>query len=400
MQSVLEARRRILARVRSLGAEEVALPESRGRFLARALRADRALPPWDNSAMDGFAVRAADLAAAPVALPVAGSVTAGDGPDAILPAGATLRIMTGAPIPRGADAVVIREDVDDRGGSVRFPAPVAPGQNIRRAGEDLEPGSEVMEAGAAIGAGEIGVLAALGRARVEVGRRPQVAVLCTGDELCPIGHEPGPGQIFSSNEHALAAQVAEAGGVVARAELVPDDRARTEAALVAALACDVVVTSGGVSVGDRDHVREALAGAGVTIDFWKVAMRPGKPVVFGVAPTGALCFGLPGNPVSSLTSFELFVRPALLALQGAREVERPRAMVTLAGPARKQPGRAYYLRASLCRRGDVLEADLHAKQASNMMSSLVGIDALVELAAELGDVAAGSRCPALLMRAV
>jgi molybdopterin molybdotransferase len=138
----------------------------------------------------------------------------------------------------------------------------------------------------------------------------------------------------------------------------------------------------------------------VAIDFWKVAMRPGKPVVFGVAPTGALCFGLPGNPVSSLTSFELFVRPALLALQGAREVERPRALVTLAGPARKQPGRAYYLRASLCRRGDVLEADLHAKQASNMMSSLVGIDALVELAAELGDVAAGSRCPALLMRAV
>jgi molybdopterin molybdotransferase len=400
MESVLAARQRILSRVRSLGAEDVALGDSRGRFLARALVADRALPPWDNSAMDGFAVRVADLAAAPVELPVVGAVAAGARPDATLPAGAALRIMTGAPIPRGADAVVIREEVDDRGQSARFSTPAAPGDNIRRAGEDLTPGSEVMEAGAAIGAGEIGVLAALGRARVEVGRRPRVAVLSTGDELCPIGREPAPGQIFSSNEHALAAQVAEAGGVVARAELVPDDRARTQAALAAALSCDVVVTSGGVSVGDRDHVREALAGAGVAIDFWKVAMRPGKPVVFGVAPTGALCFGLPGNPVSSLVSFELFVRPALLAMQGARAVERPRAEVALAGPARKQPGRAYYLRASLRRRGDVLEAELHAKQASNMMSSLVGIDALVELAAELGDQAAGSRCPALLMRTV
>jgi molybdopterin molybdotransferase len=161
-----------------------------------------------------------------------------------------------------------------------------------------------------------------------------------------------------------------------------------------------VVTSGGVSVGDRDHVREALAGAGVEIDFWKVAMRPGKPVVFGMAPGGALCFGLPGNPVSSLVSFELFVRPALLAMQGARAVQRPRAEVTLARPVHKNPGRAYYLRAALRRRGDVIEADLHGKQGSNMISSLVGVDALVELAAELGDTPAGARCPALLLRAV
>jgi molybdopterin molybdotransferase len=397
MLSVSEAGRRILERVRQLGAEEVALADARGRFLARALRVERPLPPWDNSAMDGFAVRAADVAG-PAELPVVGQMAAGSRPGTPLASGAAMRIMTGAPIPDGADAVVIREEVDDRGATARFAAPVKVGDNIRRAGEDLTPGDEVIAAGCELGAGEIGVVAALGRARVPVGRRPRVAVLCTGDELCPVGQEPAPGQIFSSNEHALHAQVAEAGGVVAHAALVPDDRARTEQALRAALVCDVVVTSGGVSVGDRDHVREALDAAGVAIDFWKVAMRPGKPVVFGIAPTGALCFGLPGNPVSSLVSFELFVRPALLAMQGAREIQRPRAEVVLARTARKQPGRAYYLRAALRRRGDVLEADLHGKQGSSMMSSLVGVDALVELAAELSDVPAGERCPALLLR--
>jgi len=399
MLSVAEAGRRILDRVRPLGGEEVALGQARGRILAAAVVADRPLPPWDNSAMDGFAVRSADLARGPVELPVVGSIMAGARPGQPLPAGAALRIMTGAPMPSGADAVVIREDVDDRGAAARFAGPVQPGENIRLAGEDVAPGSEVLSAGALLGAGEIGMLAGLGRARVQVGRRPRIAVLCTGDELCPVGGEPAPGQIFSSNEHALAAQVAEAGGEVALAELVADDRARTEAAISAALTCDAVVTSGGVSVGDRDHVREALAGAGVEIDFWKIAMRPGKPVVFGLAPTGALCFGLPGNPVSALVSFELFVRPALLAMQGARVVQRPRADVTLAGPARKDPGRAYYLRAALRRTGDGLVADLFAKQGSGMLSSLVGIDALVELAAEMGDVPAGARCPALLLRA-
>jgi molybdopterin molybdotransferase len=256
----------------------------------------------------------------------------------------------------------------------------------------------VLPAGLALGPGEVGMLAALGRARVPVTRRPRVVVLCTGDELCPVGDEPAPGQIFSSNEHALAAQVAEAGGELARALLVADDRAPTEAAVTAALACDALVTSGGVSVGDRDHVRDALAAAGVAIDFWKVAMRPGKPVVFGVAPSGALCFGLPGNPASALVSFELFVRPALLAMQGAAVIERPRADVTIIGSAHKSPGRAHYLRASLRRRGDALEAVLHPKQGSGMLSSLVGIDALVELAAELGDTASGARCPALLLR--
>ena len=399
MLSVAEARGRILDRVRPLDAEEVPLGEALGRFLAGAVVAGRALPPFDNSAMDGFAVRAADL---PGELPVVGAIAAGAPPDAVLPAGTAIRIMTGAPLPAGADAVVMREEADDRGQRVGFAAPAVPGQHVRRAGEDIAPGAPVLAAGHRLGPGELAVLASLGQAAVRVGRRPRLTILSTGDELCPLGRAPRPGQIISSNEHALTAQAREAGAEVLAAALVPDDRAAIEAALIAALDCDVLVTSGGVSVGDHDHVRGAMEAVGIAIDFWKVAMRPGKPVTFGVAGGGTLCFGLPGNPVSSLVSFELFVRPTLLALAGAgeRDRERPRAEVVLADPIRKSPGRAHYLRASLTRRGDTLEATPHGKQGSGMLSSLIGVDALVEVAAELGDLPAGARCPALLLRTI
>lgn len=400
MLSVAEALDRILARVRPLEAEEVPLGHARGRFLAAAITAPRALPPFDNSAMDGFAVRAADL---PGELPVAGAVAAGAAPDAALQAGSALRIMTGAPIPRGADAVVIREEAEDLGDRVRIAGAAEPGQHVRRAGEDIARGAQVLAAGSRIGPGEVAVLASLGHARIPVGRRPRLAILATGDELCPLGADPRPGQIISSNEHALAAQAAEAGAEVVAASLVPDDPAATRAALAAAVAgADVVVSSGGVSVGDHDHVRAAMVAAGLAIDFWKVAMRPGKPVTFATAPGGALCFGLPGNPVSSLVSFELFVRPALLALAGAgaRDRLRPRAEVVLTAPVAKSPGRAHYLRARLTRRGDLLEATPHARQGSGMLSSLIAIDALVEVAAELGDLPAGARCPALLLAPV
>ena len=380
-------------------AEEVPLGQALGRFLAGAVTAGRPLPPFDNSAMDGFAVRVADL---PGELPVAGAIAAGAAPDAVLAPGTALRIMTGAPMPRGADAVVMREEVDDRGDRVRFAGRAAAGQHVRRAGEDIAPGAEVLAAGVRIGPGEIAVLASLGHAAVRVGRRPRLTILSTGDELCRLGGAPRPGQIISSNEHALAAQAAEAGAEVIGAHLVPDDRAAIEAALAAAQDGDLLVSSGGVSVGDHDHVRAAMAAVGIAIDFWKVAMRPGKPVTFGLAPGGALCFGLPGNPVSSLVSFELFVRPTLLAMTGAgpRDRERPRADVVLADPIGKSPGRALYLRAALTRRGDQLEATPHSKQGSGMLSSLVGVDALVEVAAELGDLPAGARCPALLLRPI
>ena len=397
MLSVAEARGRILDRVRPLDAEQVPLGQAFGRFLAGAVAAGRALPPFDNSAMDGFAVRAADL---PGELPVAGSIAAGAAPSAALAPGTAVRIMTGAPLPTGADAVVMREEADDRGDRVRFAARAAPGQHVRRTGEDIAAGAPVLAAGTRIGPGEVAALASLGDALVRVGRRPRVAIVSTGDELCPLGLTPRPGQIISSNEHSLTAQAIEAGAEVLGAALVRDDRAAIEAALTAAMGCDVIVTSGGVSVGDHDHVRGAMEAVGMAIDFWKVAMRPGKPVTFATTRGGALCFGLPGNPVSSLVAFELFVRPALLALAGAGERERPRAEVVLTGPIEKSPGRAHYLRASLTRRGDLLEATPHAKQGSGMLSSMVGVDALVEVAAELGDLPAGARCPALLLRAV
>ncbi len=397
MLSVAEALERVLARVRPLDEEQAPLADAHGRHLRRAVTAPRALPPWDASAMDGFAVRAADL---PGELPVAGVVAAGHAPGADLPAGAALRVMTGAPMPRGADTVVIREEVLDLGERARFAAAPRPGDHVRRAGEDVAAGAEVLSRGVRVGPGEIAMLAALGLAAVPVSRRPRVAIVSTGDELCPVGGEPAPGQIFSSNEHALAAQVVDAGGHVVSSTLVRDDRTAIEAALAAAAArADVVLTSGGVSVGDFDHVKDALAGAGITLDFWKVAMRPGKPLVFGAAATGALYFGLPGNPVSSLVSAELFVRPALLALAGAAALTRPRAEVVLTAPLAKSPGRAHFVRARLTRRGAVLEATPHARQGSHMLSSLTGVDALLELAADLGDQPVGAALPALLLRA-
>ncbi len=395
MLSIGEARERILAAIGRLPAEEVALDRALGRILAADLRAVRALPPWDNSAMDGFAVRAADL---PGTLPVAGIIPAGDPPGRTLAPGTALRIMTGAPVPAGADAVVMRENAEDLGEQVRFAAPVRVGRDIRRAGEDVAPGDLLVAAGAELGPGEIGLLAAQNLARVAVSRRPRVAILSTGDELVPLGTELGPGQIISSNALALAAQVREAGGEPIDRGIARDDRDALVAHMRGALAeADVLVSSGGVSVGDFDHVKEAYAAAGVTMSFWKVAMKPGKPLAFCMAGQVPV-FGLPGNPVSSMVGFELFVRPALLAMQGAARASRPELEVVLAAPVRKEPGRAHVLRARLERRGRDLVAHLHARQGSAMMSSMAGVDALVIIASEAGDQPEGARVPALLLR--
>jgi molybdopterin molybdotransferase len=400
MLTVSEAGARVLAAVRPLEAELVSIDQAQGRVLAHPIVSGRDLPPWDNSAMDGFAVCSADV---PGVLPVAGTVAAGHAPGAVLAPGTALRIMTGAPLPAGADAVVIREEAEElpdaAGARVRLAGQVRPGDNLRRRGEDVAVGAPALDAGTWLGAGEIGFLAALGHAAVRVVRQPRVAILSTGDELVSVDMPPRPGQIVNSNLYALAAQVREAGAVPVNAGIAPDVPDALLARIRDALAADVLITSGGVSVGDFDFVKGAMAAAGVSMDFWKVAMKPGKPLAFGGAAAGGLVFGLPGNPVSSMTGFELFVRPALLAMQGARELQRPRAPVTITSDYGKQPGRAHFLRATLRWRGDELMADLHPRQGSAMLSSMVGTHALVVVPAESGDVAAGTRLEALLLRA-
>lgn len=406
MLTVEQAQARIMAAVRQSASELLSVERALGRYLATDIVAGRQLPPCDNSAMDGFAVRTADV---PGELHVLGTIAAGQTPGAELQPGQAWRIMTGAPTPAGADAVVIREDADDRGDTVALSEPARVGQNIRRGGNDIARGTRVLSAGTRLGPGEIGLLAALGHAAISVYQRPRVAIMSTGDELVGVDVVPRPGQIVNSNAYALAAQVREAGGQPIANGIAPDRREIMVAMLRRALDTDIFLTSGGVSAGDFDIVRAAFADIGVALDFWKVAMKPGKPLAFGIAETGALFFGLPGNPVSSMVVFELFARPAVLAMQGAAIVHRPRAQVTLTGPYRKKLGRAHFVRARIRRVAstapdqspyEMLEATPLAKQGSGMLSSMVGIDALLEFAAESAGAEAGERVSAILLRPV
>ncbi|HET7505508.1 MAG TPA: gephyrin-like molybdotransferase Glp [Kofleriaceae bacterium] len=402
MLSVTDAMRAVLARVPRLGRERVAADAACGRILAADLVAARALPGFDNSAMDGYAVRAADL---PGVLPVAGVVAAGQRAVPALPPRAALRIFTGAPMPPGADTVVIQEDArpEAYGEGLRVGLPAAPaGDNVRVVGEDVAIGETVLTSGARLGPWDLGLLAALGVQEVEVARAPRVALIATGDELVDVATPPGPGQLVDSSMHALAALVREAGGIPETLGIARDDLASLADRLAQAGAHDVVITTGGVSVGDRDYVRAALSAAGISLELYKVAMKPGKPFAFGMRAGGhpAPVFGLPGNPVSTVAAFELFLRPALLAMQGARVVERPRATVRVAGGYRKPAGRAHYLRARAVRDGEQLIATPHAKQGSAMLSSLVGCNALVEIGAELTELAPGAAAPAILMEPV
>lgn len=398
MLSVSDAARAVIDRVPRLASELVPLEQATGRILAADVVARRALPGFDNSAMDGYAARSAEL---PATLPVAGVVAAGQLDVPALPAGAALRIFTGAPMPAGADTVVIQEDAARDGDRVRLPASPA-GDNVRVVGEDIAVGETALSAGTRLSGWDIGLLAALGITELPVSRAPRVALIATGDELVEVTTPPRPGQLVDSSVHALAALVREAGGTADRLGIARDDLASLADRLDASLGYDVVITTGGVSVGDRDYVRDALAAAGISLELYKVAMKPGKPFSFGMRGGAhpAPVFGLPGNPVSTVVAFELFLRPALLAMQRARVVERPRATVRVAGGYRKQAGRAHYLRARVVRDGEQLIAMPHPKQGSAMLSSLVGCNALVVVGAELTELADGAPAPAILMEPV
>ena len=312
---VEDARDRIVKGVKPLQPEAVALDKALGRVLAKPLKAMRDQPPFDGSAMDGYAVISADLAATPVTLKLAGTSAAGHGFKGRVARGHCVRIFTGAPMPRGADAVLIQENAEAEGRMVKALQPVKPQQNVRAAGLDFRRGDGLLPAGLRLNARDIGLAAAANAAELSVRRRPLVALIATGDELVLPGGKPGADQIVSSNSHAIAAMAQHLGAEVVNFGIVADNLKATERAISRAARADILVTTGGASVGDHDYVQEALRNSGVKIDFWKIAMRPGKPFMYG-RRKGQHVLGLPGNPVSALVCARLFLKPLIDAMLG------------------------------------------------------------------------------------
>jgi molybdopterin molybdotransferase len=375
----------VLSRVRPLTGETVAVAAAAGRVLAEPAAALVDLPPFDSSAMDGYAVRAGD---APGELRVVGHSAAGMPYTGELSAGEAIGISTGAEVPGGADAVVPVELVRQEGELIEAGAVVA-GAHIRRRGGDVSSGELVVAAGVRLGAPEVGALAAAGLAEVVCGRRPTAAVLATGSELRAPGEPLAPGEIYESNSTLLAAQLESAGALAEVLPPVADDPAETRAALARGLDCEVLVTSGGVSVGPHDLVRGLLAELGVEEVFWQVAVRPGKPVAFGVSGS-TLVFGLPGNPVSSLVGFELFVRPALDALQGLAD-PRPRYLPgRLASSVRRNGGRDELVRARARVGVESILLEPLGGQESHMIVRSASADALVLVERGEGELPAGT----------
>jgi molybdopterin molybdotransferase len=385
-----DAQREVLAAMRPLPTAGVPLADALGLVTAVAVRAPHDVPPFDNSALDGFAVRAADTTGAPVRLRVLEDVPAGSVPTRTVGPGTAVKVMTGAPLPAGADAVVRVEDTEADGDEVLILRGADPGAAVREAGGDVRAGDEVFPPGERLGAHHLGVLAALGVVRPVVHRRPVVAILSTGDEVVPPETEaPGPGAIRDANRPALAAMLRDAGAEVHDFGIVGDDAERLREALAgAAGGSDAVVTSGGVSMGEYDLVKEVLAGLG-GVEFWQVAMQPGKPFAFGRLGETPF-FGLPGNPVSVTVAFEQFVRPALLRRMGARRIFRPRVRGTLAEAVSTEEARTVFLRVRASYREGAWVAAPSGGQMSNMLAALARADAFAVIPAGVGDVAAGT----------
>ncbi|HUS66080.1 MAG TPA: gephyrin-like molybdotransferase Glp, partial [Kofleriaceae bacterium] len=373
------------------------LSDGLGRVLAEAVTARADVPPHDNSAMDGFAVRAADLAVANE-LSVLGEIAAGHPAERPLGTGQAYRIMTGAPIPAGADAVVMVENTEAHGDRVRVLKTPQVHENIRDRGEDVRTGQVVLEPGRTLGPAELGVLASLQRASVQVARRPEVAVLTTGDELCDLDEPLRPGAVPDTNSYAMAALVRAAGGVPRVAPIVRDDPAVLRAAIEQARTADLIVSTGGVSVGEHDHVKAVLAALGAELSLWRVNMKPGKPVA--VARLGETpYYGLPGNPVSAMVAFLLFVRPAIrTALGCAQPFDLPRATAVLDAPLKSRGDRRSYLRARASFDGaGTLRALPMGRQGSHILTSMVGANALIVLDPGAHELPAGSAVTVVLI---
>ena len=399
MISVEAALEIILSEIKPLGLERTSILSTLGRVLGEDICASVDNPPWDNSAMDGYALRASDTKGAsrgkPVILRIIEDLPAGYVAKKTIKRGETVRIMTGAPIPRGADAVVMVEDTERlevRGKrlEVKIFREAKIRDNIRRAGEDFKKGALVLKKGTVIRAAEVGMLATVGKPNVCVYQTPKVAVLSTGDELAEIEETPSSGKIVNSNSYAISAQIKACGAVPVQLGIARDAKKDLMDKLSYGLASDCIVSSGGVSVGDFDFVKDVLKEMGSEMRFWKVAIKPGKPLAFGII-NGKPVFGLPGNPVSAMVAFEQFVRPAILKMMGVRNIFRKSLTALLTSSLNKKAGRMHFIRAVLEEKNGQFYVTPLEGQGSGVLSSMVMANSLIILPEDAKDAAKGSK---------
>lgn len=412
MLSVEEAREKILAQFHTLEGEERPILKSLGQVLTKDIYAPFDVPPADNSAMDGYAVRVEDIRqaspASPKTLQVVAEAAAGFPARQAVRPGTAIRIMTGASVPQGATAVVPYEDTDEekrKGRRNSFPFPIAilteptPGANIRRAGEDIPRGSLALTAGTELCPSHIGVLASLGHRTAPVIRRPVVAVLATGDELRQPGRPLGPGQIYNSNTYSLASQVLWAGGIPRILGVARDSRRSLVQKIQRAMDSDMLITSGGVSKGDYDVVKDVLAQEG-EISFWTVRMKPGKPLAFGLFRKGARVIphlGLPGNPVSVMITFEVFARPAIRKMMGKENLARPSILAIMEDELANRDGRRVFARVKVAKRNGHYFARLTGHQGSGILTSMAWADGLAVIPEEVTQVREGDRVQVMML---
>ena len=393
MITVREALDRILGSISPLGLEKANILSALGRVIGEDIYAPRNIPPRDNSAMDGYALKSEETTGAgaesPVILNVIEDIPAGYTPQKTVGSGEAARIMTGAPVPEGADAVVMVEETESNNSGVRIYAQAAGGQNIRYAGEDVREGDLVIRAGTLLRPAETGMLSALGRSFVKVYQKPLVALIATGDELVDIDDAASPGKIVSSNSYSLAAQVMECGGIPLQLGIAKDNMDDLTEKFRDAMRADIIVSSAGVSVGDYDFVKDVMKDMGIGIDFWQVAERPGKPMTFG-SREGKPVFGLPGNPVSSMITFEQYVRPAILKMTGHKDVFRRTIRAKLTEDIKKKRGLRYFIRGRIKSQGRGFVVETTGQQGSGILKSMVLANGIIVIPEDMDFIKAGS----------
>ncbi len=400
MIKIEEALKIILNHIKEGPEAVVGIEEAFGLVLADDVLSRNNVPPFNNSAMDGYAVKHSDTigssAKKPVKLKILEDVPAGHIPTETVREGYATKIMTGAPIPTGADAVIIVEETEEKDGFVYCYAEVGQGENIRRAGEDVKEGEMVLPRSTVIRPQEMGMLAAIGMTEVSVIKRPSVAILATGSELVEANRSPGPGQVRNCNNSSLIGLVKKYGGIPANLGLARDDAEELRKKLVAASEHDIVITSGGVSVGEHDLVKKILAELGAEMKFWKVCMKPGKPLAFGIINSKPV-FGLPGNPVSVIVSFEQFVRPAILKMMGRKKIRKPTITAILEDGIEKSADRVHLIRAKINKRDGKYYVSQTGPQGSGILRSLVLADGLIILSKETTHVKAGEEVSVMML---